>query len=469
MQKGRILVVDDDAFFRTVCSDILVNAGYDVKTASSGLEALSAIGNEDFDMVLTDLVMPDMSGLDVLERTKQINTLIDVVVVTGHGSLETAVDALKKGAFDYIRKPLNEEELLHTVSGCMEKKKLLEENIEMRQALNLFEATRNIVATIEINKLFTISLDAMLQVVPADAGMLAFYEEGPEEGQKKLDIKCLRHLDIKDAERLLEALKAGYQKVLEGLDEITAISGGELNEKDPEEFKGWGSLLIIPFVNAKGQTPMGFLLLLRKDMSWGYGLREVKNASFIAEHASSAFDNARKYSEAKGMAFIDSLTNLYNSKYLETALEKEIKRAERSLTPVTVLFMDLDNFKKINDTNDHLVGSKVLVEVARVILKNVREVDTVVRYGGDEYVVILVDADYTSAFLVADRIRAAVENHPFLHDEGLDIRITASIGMATYPVHTKDKKELLRMADKAMYRAKGISRNVVYLEPVPEG
>ncbi|MBI5469254.1 MAG: GGDEF domain-containing protein, partial [Deltaproteobacteria bacterium] len=211
-----------------------------------------------------------------------------------------------------------------------------------------------------------------------------------------------------------------------------------------------------------------YILILSALGKSGYNLRDIKNASFINEHVSSAFDNAIKYSEAKEMAFIDSLTGLYNSKYLEAALDRELKRADRLMSPVTVLFMDLDNFKRINDTNDHLVGSKVLVEVGKILLKCVREVDTVIRYGGDEYVVILVDADYGVAMRVADRIRVSIEQEHFIPEESLDIRITASLGVATYPIHTRDKKELLKIADKAMYKAKDLSRNVVYLAPMPE-
>ncbi|MBI5587200.1 MAG: GGDEF domain-containing protein, partial [Deltaproteobacteria bacterium] len=233
-----------------------------------------------------------------------------------------------------------------------------------------------------------------------------------------------------------------------------------------ESLKEYNSILIAPL--SRGSVSIGYILILSSLGKSGYNLRDIKNAAFINEHASSAFDNAMKYSEAKEMAFIDSLTGLYNSKYLEAALERELKRADRLMSPVTVLFMDLDNFKKINDTNDHLVGSKVLVEVGKILLKCVREVDTVIRYGGDEYVVILVDAEYNVAMMVANRIRASIEAQHFLEEEALDIRITASIGVATYPIHTMDKKELLKIADKAMYRAKDISRNVVYLAPVPE-
>lgn len=460
--KGKILIVDDDAFFRVLCSDILTNGGFLVKTASSGNEALNIIENDDVDIVITDLVMPDVSGLEVLQRTKQHNTLIDVIMVTGHGSIESAINALKNGAFDYIRKPLNEDELIHTVNSCMEKKALLEENQEMRQSLKLFEVSRAITSTLEISRLYNISLDALLQLVPGEAGITVFYEE---EG-KKLDIKAIRHLSITAGERVVEVFRDNFARDLKGLESVTVISKPENLRGDGEEvFKEYNSFLVAPLT--RGKTAIGFLLIMSSQNKSGYSLRDIKNAAFIVEHASQAFENAQKYSEAKEMAFIDSLTNLYNSKYLDTALDKELKRADRLMMPVTVLFMDLDNFKMINDKNDHLVGSKMLVEVGKILLKCVREVDTVIRYGGDEYVVILVDADYDVAMRVAERIRQTIEKHHFLEEENLDLRVTASIGVATYPIHAKEKKELLKIADKAMYRAKGLSRNVVYLAPVP--
>lgn len=460
MSRGKILLVDDDAFFRVLCTDILTNGGYTVKTASTGLDAIAIVENEPFDIVITDLVMPDLSGLDVLQRTKQHNALIDVIVITGHGSIESAIGALKSGAFDYIRKPINEDELLHTVNSCLEKKKLLEENQEMRQSLRLFEVSRAITSTLDISKLYNISLDALIQMVPSDAGIIVFYEDE----MRKLEIKSIRHLGLNAGEAIVQIFKDGFEKDLRGLESITLLEPEFALDDDPA-LKDYKSVMVAPVT--KGTATIGFFLILSKFGKNQFSIRDIKNASFIIEHAAQAFENAQKYSEAKEMAFIDSLTNLYNSKYLEIVLDKEIKRADRLMMPVTVLFMDLDNFKRINDLNDHLVGSKVLVEVGKILLKCVREVDTVIRYGGDEYVVILVDADYNVAFKVADRIRTTIEKHGFLEEDSLNIKVTASIGIATYPIHTKDKKELLKIADKAMYRAKDMSRNVVYLAPVP--
>ncbi len=463
MSKGRILVVDDDALSRALCSDMLVGGGFYVKAASSGPEALEVLEEEDFDIVVTDLVMPGMDGLELLEQVKQHNALIDVVVITGHGSMESAIAALKKGAFDYIRKPLNADELFLTVSHCMDKKKLLEENREMRESIKLFEVSRTLNSTIDVNRLYQISLDALLQTVPSEAGILVFYEG--EGKRKKLGIKATKHLEQASAKEIFGLFSSRLMKAMRGKNKTLVVSGRDLGEKEALTRKGFNSLLVAPLII--GRVPVGFLLTLSKTDRRGYSAMDLRNAGFIAEHASQAFAHAQQYVEAKGMAFIDSLTNLYNSKYLEAALDKELKRADRLKMPATVLFMDIDNFKAINDGNDHLVGSKMLVQVGAILLKCVREVDTVVRYGGDEYVVILIDADSETGFRVAERIRLSIAKQSFLHDEGLDLKITASIGVATYPTHTRNSKELLKMADRAMYTAKDISRNRVYLAPLP--
>ena len=461
MSKGRILVVDDDAFFRVLCSDILTGGGFFVRTASTGKEAVALVEAEGFDMVITDLVMPDMNGIEVLGRVKQYNALVDVIVITGHGSIESAITALKNGAFDYIMKPLNEDELLHTVESCLEKRKLLEENQERRQSLRLFEVSRAITSTLDIIKLYNQAIDALLQTVASQAGIAAFYE--PD--QKTLSLKTARHLNTSQADGILAIFKSRFEKDLKGFSNITVLAKPELHGIEKDLLNEYSSFFIAPLM--KGHATMGYFILLSNSAKDDYAPREIKNAAFISEHASAAFENAEKYAEAKEMAFIDSLTNLYNAKYLELVLDKEIKRADRLMLPVTVLFLDLDNFKQVNDHNDHLVGSKVLIELGKILLKCCREVDSVIRYGGDEFVVILVDADYNVAMRVAERIRTSIERHEFMKEEGLGLRITASIGVATYPTHTRDKKELLKTGDKAMYKAKDLSRNTVYLAPLP--
>jgi diguanylate cyclase (GGDEF)-like protein len=186
-----------------------------------------------------------------------------------------------------------------------------------------------------------------------------------------------------------------------------------------------------------------------------------KNILFLVEQASRAFDNAETYNTARDMLFIDDLSGLFNYRYLEVALERELKRAERYAAHLAILFLDIDSFKQVNDTHGHLVGSSVIREMGTLLKKSVREVDVVIRYGGDEYTIILVETTCQTASIVAERIRSQVENHLFLHDEGLDIKLTCSVGYACCPEDTMSKTDLLSMADQAMYAGKSSGKNCV--------
>lgn len=166
--------------------------------------------------------------------------------------------------------------------------------------------------------------------------------------------------------------------------------------------------------------------------------------------------------EAIQLSYKDELTDLYNQRYLPMVLDKEIHRAQRSKQSFSVLFLDLDYFKSINDSKGHWVGSKLLADVGKIIKKAVRTTDYAFRYGGDEYLVVLVESDAKAASVVAERIRSDIESTDFSVD-GHDIRLTVSIGLATFPEHAKTSEEVLRLADQAMYYGKRKSRNIVFI------
>ena len=167
--------------------------------------------------------------------------------------------------------------------------------------------------------------------------------------------------------------------------------------------------------------------------------------------------------EKERIAFTDSLTGLFNSKFLLHFLKAEIARCARYRKAVAVVFLDIDFFKNVNDVYGHLVGSSVLAEVAKVIRGNVREADTVSRYGGDEYVVVLTEIGGQEAVTIADRLRRTIEAHRFGHRKGLSIEITISAGVAAFPEHGRTADELVHRSDTAMYEAKRANRNCVKL------
>jgi len=187
----------------------------------------------------------------------------------------------------------------------------------------------------------------------------------------------------------------------------------------------------------------------------------------LLEPASVALDNALLLKRTEALSVTDDLTQLYNSRYLNLVLRRETKRASRSGRPLSLLFIDLDGFKSVNDAHGHLFGSRALVEAGAVIRGSARETDIVARFGGDEFSVVLPDTGGEGAFAVGERVLERIAAHKFLARDGLDIHLTASVGVATLPDVAAAADELVQAADKAMYQVKGSGKNGIQAAVAP--
>ena len=182
----------------------------------------------------------------------------------------------------------------------------------------------------------------------------------------------------------------------------------------------------------------------------------------IEKVISRNIDEAFRFIKAKELAYVDDLTGLYNQRYLGRALDREIAQANRQKIPFAVLFLDIDHFKLVNDKHGHLVGSKILAQLGTLLKTAVRGSDVGIRYGGDEYLLLLMGADAKNAGIAAERIRKLIAEQPF-EINGKPHSITASIGVAAFPQHAVSKEELINLADQAMYNSKNTGRNKIYL------
>jgi two-component system, cell cycle response regulator len=453
----RILVVEDDAFFRGVFRDLLREEGYEVDVAASGAEALEMLQNLDYQVVVTDLVMEDISGLELLSRVKQNDPAIEVIMVTGHANVETAIYALKNGARDYLVKPINHDELKHTVALCFEQRRLLDENLELKELINLFQVSQTIANCLEMERIYTLVVDALAKEAGVSRGIGYFPEPSGD-----LAVKEVKGLDGVSGENLGELLLPHVQRLQEESGNVFSLVddrqvAGVLSRDRTEDIHE----AMLLFIRSKSHL-QGVVVLFNEP---GSGLRNdinYKNLHFLLDQSALAFDNAARYATARNLVNIDELTGLFNYRYLGIAFDREIRRAERYGFGVSIIFMDLDLFKNVNDTHGHLVGSKVLKEVGMLLIKSTREVDYVFRYGGDEFTIILVETGKSVAANVAERIRKSIESNVFLADEGYSIKLTACLGYACYPEDSKAKVELLELSDRAMYHGKASGKNVVF-------
>ena len=194
---------------------------------------------------------------------------------------------------------------------------------------------------------------------------------------------------------------------------------------------------------------------------------DLKILQTVADYAAIAIENAKNFRKVEELTIRDDLTTLSNARHLHDILDREINRSQRYNKPFSMIFLDIDHFKQVNDTYGHIHGSELLREAAEIIQKCIRMVDFGARYGGDEFVVVLPETNKQEAVVIAERIREAIEKNKFLERGGLSIHFTASLGVATFPQDAESKDELIKMADHAMYDSKKTSRNKVSLAEKP--
>jgi two-component system cell cycle response regulator len=447
MQKPKILIVDDEVFFRRLFTEVLSEGDlYTIESVSSGKEALDYLTRESVDVILTDMVMPEICGLELIRRTRSFEPSPDIILATGNATVETAIQALKSGARDYLLKPCNPEQLRHTVKACLEQRRLIAENSLLQSKVRLYQKGQHLSGQLNISTLFQESLTSLLNEIGQGRGLA--YLATPS-GISHLETNGFDEVEAKKlAAQLLEKAR--------GMETATLLQRADFPEiaKDHESLK---SLWVFPMVSEEQEH--GALVLCNPSDSELPEVTSQQDLTFLADQVALGFRNACQYQGARELIYTDDLTGLYNHRYLHIALEQEIRRSERYGLEFSVAFIDLDLFKSINDEHGHLVGSGVLRQVGELLRECVRDVDMLFRYGGDEFTALLVETDTRGAKIVAERIREAVESCEFSTGHGSTGRLTATVGHATYPVHATGLEEMIDLADKAMYLGKN-DRNI---------
>jgi len=460
MPGEKILLVDDDPTILETLSRFLTGQGYTVAAASSGRDALAVLQGEEIPLAILDLMLPDFSGLDLLAHVRENSPDTEVILFTGLGALDSAVQALRLGAYDYlVKSELRLPELQSVVDRALERRRLALANRvlleDLKQAQEQLAATRsreltqirrigeNLARPLTPQEMADGLLDLIWESLPLALLGLRFH------GQETLGFNIAsRHLPDMTAQAqenfdqwMKFRLQQEIQPRIDNPDQINPVS-----PPCPE----------VLHQRLKAGGVMGLVAAGRRQP---FSPEEVELFRIFALQGEAALKNLLLFEEIKSLAIRDGLTGLYNYRHFHEVLTHQVEVSRRYGWSLSLLFLDIDDFKLVNDTWGHLEGDLALKALAGFLETHVRQADVICRYGGEEFVVLMPQSSKTQAGRMADRLREEIAATPFpLSQE--EVRITVSIGVATLKPHMNGK-DLVKAADAALYLAKQSGKNCV--------
>jgi two-component system, cell cycle response regulator len=452
---ARVLVVDDMPANVRLLEARLSAEYFDVMTAGGGHEALAICERAKCDIVLLDVMMPDMDGFEVCRRLKAGTTThyIPVIMVTALDQPSDRVKGLEAGADDFLTKPVSDLALIARVRS-LARLKLMADELRMRAV-----ASRDLgINNPEREALIEAGRDGRILVV----------EDRPLAHEQLLAMFAGEHCADLESDA-----NAALFRAAEGSHDLLIVSLG---------LKNFDGLRLCSQVRSLDRTRnMPILAVsdtddnvrLARGLEIGvsdYLVRPIEKNELLARvrtqirkkrYMERLRDNVQMSIE---MAITDALTGLYNRRYMEMHVRSLVEQASSRGKPLTVLVLDIDYFKSINDTYGHDAGDEVLREFALRIRKSIRGIDLACRYGGEEFVVIMPETDVAAATSVAERLRRRIASEPFPFQQGARaVEVTTSVGIAAL-AGSDDAASVIKRADQALFRAKRDGRNRVASE-----
>jgi two-component system cell cycle response regulator len=467
----KILVADDDQALSRTLSWILKENGYEVLTVPGGEHLFDHLSAEQFDLLLLDIMMPKVDGLQLLQRVKSDPRFKDlpVLMISSMPPEEATVRSLGLGASDFIPKPFRVRELLARVKAHLRVgRELNQARAEARSRSEMMEILQEVTASLKPEEIYQILVRRVAQGL--NISRCSIIIAGPDDDHGTVvaayENPMLHNLavDLRRYPEIQHALATGEVVLVRDVltdplfQEVRAVWESEGREAPAR------SAIAIRF--SLRQQPAGVFFLRTTSSDAPLNEQDVQFAEQVINAAVAALEKAYDLENAvmgqeqmRHLAETDPLTNCFNRRALMEKLEQEMDRAARYATMLTGMMVDIDNFKQINDTYGHLVGDRVLKQLASLLKREQRSVDIVARYGGEEFVVLLPETTSTESRNFAERILRRVATHDF-GEQGHPVRVTISIGIASFPdERVGDGESLLRLADTHLYRAKSDGRN----------
>jgi two-component system cell cycle response regulator len=445
--------VDDDPQVLNMLREFLEGQEYAVTTAADGNQALELLKKQEFALALLDLMLPGASGLDLLSYIKSHTPDTEVILFTGHAGLDSAVQALRLGAYDYlVKSDLRLPECQTLVTRALERRRLARENRELvahlsfaqkeladrraRELAQVRQIGETLVGPLSWSQLFEGLVNLIWDSLPVQFLGLAL--RGP---LAELPLEAYRHRP--------EVADTDYQAFQEIWQEQFAAS--------PAAPAAPASGARSPEMLGLKVTVEGVTLAVAVGRQEPFTPEEAELFNIFILQGEAGIKNLVLFERVKSMAIRDALTGLYNYRYFKEALRSEVERSRRYNTPLSLLFLDIDDFKQINDTLGHQCGDAIIREVGLILQGGIRMADLLCRYGGDEFVLLMSQTPLKRALSLAERLRRLIAQSP-LTQAGQSVMVTVSIGVAGLQ-RGMSMEDLIKAADGALYRAKEAGKN----------
>ena len=489
MDRARILIADEDDVLARTISWLLKEQGFDVTVTLGGERVLEALAEHEPDLLMFDVMMRGVDGYDLLHRINADPRWRDmpVLVVSAMPTDEATARLLSLGATDFVSKPFHvrellarirmqlrvRQELLHARSALRSTEVELDRvRLEAENRRKIVDILHEVTGDFSSEELYHILVRRVARALDISHCSLVLARPGDQVGvvAAAYEAPGLAHLEIR-LERYPEiraALETGEPVLIEDVDASALYNDVRLDWAAAGTLVPYRSVVALPFRLDGEQAGVIFLRTLLDEASLGRA--DVEFADTVVRAAVAAIRRAQMIESTRAdkarfevLALTDPLTQTHNRRALRERLTLELERARRYALHLSVLMVDLDHFKAINDSYGHVVGDEVLRGVSRVLQREARAVDVVARFGGEEFVVVLPETGEEGAVALAERIRARVEETPpVTGGEYGWLRVTVSIGVATVPsTRVNSPEELIAVADEALYRAKAQGRNRV--------
>lgn len=462
---GRVLIVEDDERSGRLLEAHLLAAGYTTTITMDAKRAQAVAERDSFDLILCDVCLPDVDGIELTSwfRAQPDTAHIPVLLITSSDDSKVLSRGMEAGADDFLTKPVNSNELRARVRSLLRSQVLVEELRAQEEAVTPFERR---LGTLREN--FTA---AGAQAASNDdlAGAKILIVEDNESEARLLEAyvnesghTIRRAVDVQSALAALE-VEVPTLVILDLI--LPDKSGYHLIEKLKSDSR-WDRIPIL-VVSAMAEVPDRVRALecgaddfILKGFERVEFEARVRRLLRVKQHLDQL---SARCNQALRAAITDSLTGLYTHGFLQESVQRQVACARRHGRPISLLFADVDHFKQINDHYGHSAGDEVLKSLAQTFRETMRSGDILVRYGGEEFVVLLPHTGRADAADLAERLRNTIQSRPIpiLDAEQRELCVTMSIGVAAFPDDAADSATLIEHADEAMYLAKQAGRNRV--------